>query len=221
MNLRTVLVVMLLVVCVCPTSADASLFTWSDGVSSYSSDSFGFGNVAQGTGSGSTSKQYTFTINYGSSSTARPFDVILSYTQEGNFYSTSGRPVVGYASGSMQIGSAAGQAFSDSFNVVVPYPYNNWVWNGSGWAPPSTVLSLKTNTLYTIQLSDSFLADSSYWWGPFKVYVPGDGRAASSGNLGASPTQPTPIPAAAWLLGSGVVGLFGLGRKLSKGQRAA
>lgn len=77
----------------------------------------------------------------------------------------------------------------------------------------ATISSMMTTDL----LAYSIIGQSAYWWSDL---TPSGGYSYSNFyldkvelNTVSAPIAPVPVPAAAWLLGSGLLGLFGLQRK--------
>lgn len=68
----------------------------------------------------------------------------------------------------------------------------------------------------SFQITDSNIANSSDYNSFFMAYANGTGGYWTTTTASLTPVTPTPIPAAAWLLGSGLLGLFGVRRRLIK-----
>jgi hypothetical protein len=82
----------------------------------------------------------------------------------------------------------------------------NWYGNG-----PVTYQGVPTDQLNTFQNLYGVTGDANSS-GKLQVYSLGTLELTSAGTL-ESPTLPTPIPAAVWLFGSGLLGLIGVGRR--------
>ena len=88
--------------------------------------------------------------------------------------------------------------------------------NGSGSWIEFTALPSQTsgtNGELTVPIDSSILVTSIAFKAPGLILFPLQGHEFS---VAAIVTTPVPIPAAVWLLGSGIVALFGLRRRLQK-----
>ncbi len=117
-------------------------------------------------------------------------------------------------------------------SVTIPSGTSALLENGFRWVPLASPVTLKANTSYVLaayypSLSDYFYDNATvnpaftalralYFDGGSGLTLPTEIFSYDSGFYGPNmSTTPVPIPAVGWLLGSGLLGLIGIRKKLS------
>lgn len=189
----------LILVVLLASSASAALFSWTNSLGGA-----GLGDVLNFQASGEEAWAYgvtvggssTFTINNGLPSTYAPVSLQLRYS------STSAITVVG----STFPGGSGSSPFPGYTSISVRDSDNNILYAKTDWGHPLTVtdtLTLKSNTVYALFYNVGAFGDAS-------APIPQSISANLQGELKAATT---PIPAAFWILGTGIAGVCGLRRK--------
>jgi hypothetical protein len=116
-----------------------------------------------------------------------------------------------------------GLNYNTSFSYNAMYGFGGF-FNLNGPGGPGTGIAVYADGVFVDQISN-IIADQ--FWGfysptPFSTVVFKEGTLSGSQetyysvDLAMCVTQPVPIPAAAWLLGSGLIGLVGIRRRFKK-----
>jgi len=142
---------------------------------------------------------------------ASTYDFVMNLTGPavaGNTYSIYLSPTPSVFDEYLQDVSAAA---TQQKSLSVIFGFTDWTYTSSGWEPAtvpliSSGLSPDKKTL-SWQVAQSDVLFQAFWFAG-QVTNP-----ATGSDLGKTDVAATPIPSAAWLLGSGILGLVGLRRR--------
>ena len=153
-------------------------------------------------------------------SSTQPRPRVNAASAAGNSASRTTRVSVAYlnapdstnAAGNVQVVNGYFAAVNQGTNT----PYGGT--SGNGGQAASAIGAVSTSALgtamYLYEEATTGSGNQANWYGSaLAIQVNADGSITGISTSGGTGGSPVPLPAAVWLLGSGVLGLFGIGRR--------